>query len=121
METYIPHSLIVGLSAGDGEIIIMTTKGNPDYYTTEACTTDANGITGKFEVYGKQYPAILGRELKESDIGSPVTYIPDHACGDINHVDCERGHISSFNKESIWVRFKSATGENTPPENLIWG
>jgi len=65
-------------------------------------------------------PQIQGREVTDSDIGSPVTYIPNHA-DSAAHPDAERGHISSYNEKYIWVRFKSATGENTPPENLVWG
>ena len=63
---------------------------------------------------------IQGRIVTESDIGSPVTYTPNHANGDICHPDCERGHISSFNDDSIWVRYKAACGANTPPETLVW-
>lgn len=67
-------------------------------------------------------PQIQGREVTDSDIGSPVTYIPNHvAKNNLTHPNCERGHISSYNEKYIWVRFKSATGENTPPENLVWG
>lgn len=64
---------------------------------------------------------IEGRQVTDSDIGAPVTYVPRHANGDASHPDVERGHISSFNDVSIWVRYKSQTGENTPADNLIWG
>ena len=63
---------------------------------------------------------IEGREAKESDIGSPVTYIPNHA-GNLSHPDCERGHISSMRDGGIWVRFRSATGAKCDPSNLRWG
>lgn len=64
---------------------------------------------------------IDGRQVTDSDIGAPVTYIPSHADGDINHPDVEHGFISSFNDVSVWVRYKSQTGENTPANNLRWG
>ena len=64
---------------------------------------------------------IENRIVTSEDIGSPVTYIPSHANGDASHSDCERGIISSFNEESIWIRYKAACGANTPPENLVWG
>jgi len=64
---------------------------------------------------------IEGKEVTGEDIGSPVTYIPNHADGDASHPDCERGHISSFRDGNIWVRYKSATGALTPTENLVWG
>lgn len=60
-------------------------------------------------------------EVTEKNIGDPVTYIPNHAFGDASHKDCERGHISSFSDVTLWVRFKSATGESCDPQNLVWG
>lgn len=59
-------------------------------------------------------------ELTDEHIGSPVTYIPDHAESP-SHPDAERGVISSFNESGVWVRFKSATGEKCSPDKLVWG
>lgn len=64
---------------------------------------------------------IEGKEVTNEDIGSPVTYIPPHADGDITHPDVEKGIISSFNEHALFVRFQSATGANTPSKNLVWG
>lgn len=64
---------------------------------------------------------IEGREVTTEDIGSPVTYIPRHANGDAGHPDCERGNISSFTEDRVWVRYQAATGALTPTELLVWG
>jgi hypothetical protein len=40
---------------------------------------------------------IEGIQVTEDHIGDPVTYIPNHAKGDVNHSDVEHGTISSFN------------------------
>jgi hypothetical protein len=64
---------------------------------------------------------IENKEVTEEDIGSPVTYIPYHAKGDINHKDVERGVISSFNDTYIFVRFKAPNGAACNPKNLVWG
>lgn len=63
---------------------------------------------------------IEGRQVTDSDIGAPVTYIPSHAKGDINHEDAEHGIISSFNEVSIWVKYDGHNGQNTPARYLIW-
>lgn len=64
---------------------------------------------------------IENKIVEPSDIGSPVTYMPPHAKGNANHIDSEKGVISSFNETTIWVRFRSANGESVNPENLVWG
>lgn len=64
---------------------------------------------------------IENKEVKNDDIGSTVTYIPDHANGNMSHPDCEKGIISSYNKDYIFVRFRSPNGQACRPENLIWG
>jgi hypothetical protein len=46
-------------------------------------------------------------------IGDPVTYIPNHAKGDVNHSDVEHGTISSFNESRLFVRYRSLRGEST--------
>ena len=65
--------------------------------------------------------SIENRKVVIDDIGSPVTYIPNHAKGDASHPDAERGHISSLRDGKIWVRFKAANGELVKPQNLVWG
>ena len=64
---------------------------------------------------------IEGKEVNDSDIGSPVTYIPPHAAGDASHPDAERGHISSFNDTYIFVRFNAPNGQACQPSMLRWG
>lgn len=64
-------------------------------------------------------PKIQGQELTENDIGSNVTYRPNHAFDDATQ--WERGKLSSFGENGIWVRFKGPQGEKCNPENLIWG
>jgi hypothetical protein len=38
---------------------------------------------------------------QEDHMGDPVTYIPNHAKGDVNHSDVEHGTISSFNESCL--------------------
>ncbi len=64
---------------------------------------------------------IEGREVKESDIGSPVTYIPRHAGGNASHPDAEGGFISSFTESSLFVKFTSPNGAKCDPDDLVWG
>jgi hypothetical protein len=64
---------------------------------------------------------IEGVQVTEDHIGDPVTYIPNHAKGDVNHSDVEHGTISSFNESCLFVRYKSACGESTPTNLLVWG
>jgi hypothetical protein len=64
---------------------------------------------------------IEGKEVSLEDIGTPVTYIPDHAEGDASHPDSERGFISSFNERWIFVRFYGPNGQACDPKNLVWG
>lgn len=52
-------------------------------------------------------------KASEYSVGDPVTYVPHHAHGDVNHPDCEQGHVSTIKEgieDRIWVRFKAATG-----------
>ena len=64
---------------------------------------------------------IEGLEVTLDNVGSPVTYIPNHANGDVNHKDCERGVLSSFNDFTVFVRFKAPNGASCKTENLVWG
>ena len=61
------------------------------------------------------------KKASEYTVGDPVTYVPDHAGDDVNHADCEEGHISTIKKgveDFIWVRFKSASGQMCKVENI---
>lgn len=65
---------------------------------------------------------VLG--LERFKVGDPVLYIPDHAHGDRDHRDCERGVVSTVTDleaggQLVWVRFKGPTGESTPVKNLV--
>lgn len=58
------------------------------------------------------------------EVGDAVLYVPDHANGNEDHPDCERGVVSSIRENGngtqlIWVRFKGPDGESTPAKNLI--
>ena len=62
--------------------------------------------------------------MKASDfkVGDPVTYIPNHANGNANHPDCERGIVSTIKpgvESLIWVRFKSASGACCYINNIL--
>ena len=63
-------------------------------------------------------------KIEEFEKGQYVTYIPLHAKGDRNHKDCERGVVSSWNDEYIFVRYfrngkLQYTAEATKIEDLI--
>lgn len=88
----------------------------------ESCKTKI-AVHGKFCQFC-QPPSgqfIQGREVKPDDIGSPVTYIPNHANGDTSHKDCEFGTISSYNDTYVFVKFHSPNGQACRAENLVWG
>jgi hypothetical protein len=71
----------------------------------------------------KRRMRIQGRELKDSDKGSKVTYIPTHAEGNAGHKDCEGGTISSWNDSCVFVNYygTETKGQATYPEDLVWG
>lgn len=53
-----------------------------------------------------------------------VKYIPRHAKGDKNHIDCEEGIVSSINDAFVFVRYSrngilQQTAQATNPDNLI--
>lgn len=64
---------------------------------------------------------IQGRELKESDVGSKVTYVPMHVNGNAGHDDCEHGTISSWNELYVFVNYGTGTNQATDPDDLVWG
>ena|ERR1035437_4689748 len=63
---------------------------------------------------------IEGRQVTHNDIGSIVLYLPNHTNGNILHKDCEKGIITSFSEQTLWVRFRSPNGESCDPNNLKW-
>ena len=63
---------------------------------------------------------IEGREIKESDIGSKVTYIPRHANGDASHKDCEAGTIKRWNDGGVFVDYVRNVCR-TDFSDLVWG
>lgn len=63
---------------------------------------------------------IENKELDIEDIGSKVTYVPNHANGNASHKDAEWGHIKSWNDTFIFVTYQSNT-KATRPQDLVWG
>jgi hypothetical protein len=61
---------------------------------------------------------IEGIQVTEDHM-DPVTYIPNHAKGDVNHSDVEHGTIS-FN-ESCLFEIQISMRESTPTNLLVWG
>ena len=60
-------------------------------------------------------------EPTEYDIGRGVIYVPGHAKDDLNHPDCERGRITSFNDHSVFVRYGlGSTSAGTSRQDLHW-
>jgi len=63
---------------------------------------------------------IEGKLITIDDIGSPVTYIPIHANGNVNHKSCERGTIKRVTEYGVFVNYIGNVCL-TPPELLVWG
>lgn len=68
--------------------------------------------------------------INDFEHGMSVTYIPNHANGDINHPDCENGVVSSTNDKFVFVKYNNGdcviktgdepyTAQATKPENLV--
>ena len=70
---------------------------------------------------------IGNRRIYEADVGKAVIYIyiyiyiymPKHANSDINHKDCERGVITSFNGVNVFVNYGKGP-QATSPSDLRW-
>lgn len=61
-------------------------------------------------------------EAKELSQFDPVTYIPAHAKGDINHPDVELGVFVGISPNGVRVMYcKSRTVQLTRPEDLVIG
>jgi hypothetical protein len=54
---------------------------------------------------------IEGIQVTEDHIGDPVTYIPNHAKGDVNHSDRTWNDIT--NESCLFVRYRSACGRDS--------
>lgn len=63
---------------------------------------------------------IEGRQLTHADVGSKVTYVPQHADG-AGHPDCEGGTITSWNDKYVFVNYGTGTNKATDPSDLRWG
>jgi len=57
--------------------------------------------------------------------GDRVAYVPNHANGDINHPDTQKGTVSTVERkedgtQKVWVRYtEGSTGVLTPTKNLV--
>lgn len=60
-------------------------------------------------------------ELTDIHKGSWVTYIPHYAQGDINHKDCLRGTIKSWNDTYVFVSYVDGSTAATKAQDLVWG
>ena len=61
--------------------------------------------------------------MKNPQIEESVIYVPNHAKGYLNHPDCEKGVVSSFNEKFIFVKYiwngvLQETAQATDPSNL---
>lgn len=63
---------------------------------------------------------IQGKQLTPNSIGAIVTYVPSHANGNINHPDCERGRVKSWNDGGVFVDYIKSVCR-TDFRNLVWG
>ena len=63
------------------------------------------------------------RGIETFHVGDYVTYVPGHVQalkdGNVNHPDCERGHVTSKNEKYVFVRYGSShTSQATDPRDL---
>jgi hypothetical protein len=61
--------------------------------------------------------------MKDPQTEESVIYVPKHAKGNLNHPDCERGVVSSFNEKFIFVKYirngvLQHTAQATNPSDL---
>jgi len=57
--------------------------------------------------------------MKTYTKGTPVLYIPNHAKGNRDHVDVERGYVTSTNASYIFACFDSSgRGQACSPHNI---
>ena len=74
----------------------------------------------------KKSANILLSKIQETKFqpGDSVLYIPNHANGNPDHPECERGVVSTVQnidngKQLVWVRFKGPTGKSCAIKNLV--
>lgn len=60
------------------------------------------------------------KEVTDDDIGRKVVYTDTYIIRGETQKREEEGIISSFNDNTIWVKFKSPTGEKVDPNKLTW-
>ena len=66
-------------------------------------------------------PMIQGTPVTSAHKGEEVIYVPSHANGDVQHQDCERGEITSFNGVHVFVRYgDDDTSKATRYDDLVW-
>jgi hypothetical protein len=83
-------------------------------------------LTKRYNAPGGELPEdfihkIEGRVLQKSDVGSKVTYVPNHANGNAQHEDCEGGTIASWNSHYVFVNYGTGTNKATSARDLVWG
>jgi len=70
---------------------------------------------------------IQDREVTtEANCLDPVTYVPNHAEGNCNHQDCQRGVIirvvETKETRNVFVLYcNTRTVQATHPNDLVWG
>jgi len=73
---------------------------------------------------------IVGCNLSELKRGTQIAYVPNHAGELLNHLDVERGFVTSTNDKFAFCRYWSkygnkdhlrttANSEATPPDRLV--
>jgi len=68
----------------------------------------------------------IGKTFTDFKPGDRVIYIPNHACGDRTHKDCEWGVVSSISSMAVFVKFNKqvaivgwdCTAQGCYPNNL---
>jgi len=61
-----------------------------------------------------------GQRAGDFTAGERVLYVPNHAHGDRNHPDCERGVVTSTNRVNVFVRYGNGIhSQATSPEDLV--
>ena len=63
---------------------------------------------------------VSDRTLADFHEGQRVRYVPMHAHGNFNHVDCEDGVVTSINRQFVFVRYDGRHGSQaTLPTDLM--
>jgi hypothetical protein len=69
------------------------------------------------------YEELIRKNQEIIEIGDRVIYVPTHAEGNLNHLDCEYGTVSSWNDKFIFVKYvrngiPQMTAQATDPRDL---